>query len=205
MADHEPFDFAALLDSVAWETTALGPRAGWPGSLLSLLALLRRSRQPQYLVWGPERRFFYNAAFLPVMGIKHPEGFGMPMEQVWPEVWEDIRPLVDSAIDEGVSHLFHDIPFVLRRHGFDELTYFSFSYTPVDDDAGRIAGLMCVLNERTKEVKAIADRAAELDRMHRMFNQAPGFVAVTQGQAHEYVLANGAYERLVGHAQSDLL
>jgi signal transduction histidine kinase len=100
-----------------------------------------------------------------VMGIKHPAGFGQPMDGVWPEVWEDIRPLIDSAIDAGVAHFLEDIPFVLRRYGFDELTYFSFSYTPVEDDDGRIAGLMCVLSERTREVQAIAEREQAEERL----------------------------------------
>ena len=89
------FDFDALLKAVDWEATPLGCRSKWPRALESLLALLKRSRRPQYLVWGPDRRFFYNAAFLPVIGIKHPAGFGMPMAEVWPEVWEDIESIGD--------------------------------------------------------------------------------------------------------------
>ena len=116
------FDFDALLKAVDWEATPLGCRSKWPRALESLLALLKRSRRPQYLVWGPDRRFFYNAAFLPVIGIKHPAGFGMPMAEVWPEVWDDIEPLVTASIRDGVAHYFEDLPFVLRRHGYDELT-----------------------------------------------------------------------------------
>jgi hypothetical protein len=113
------FDFDALLKAVDWEATPLGCRSKWPRALESLLALLKRSRRPQYLVWGPDRRFFYNAAFLPVIGIKHPAGFGMPMAEVWPEVWDDIEPLVTASIRDGVAHYFEDLPFVLRRHGYE--------------------------------------------------------------------------------------
>lgn len=161
------FNFDALLDAVTWEDTPLGCRSTWPPALEAFLALLKRSRRPQYLVWGPDRRFFYNAAFLPVIGIKHPAGFGMPMAEVWPEVWEDIEPLVTTSIRDGEAHYFEDMPFVLQRHGYDELTYFSFSYTPVQGDDGHVAGLMCVLAERTKEVQAQAQRRSELDRMQR--------------------------------------
>ena len=200
-----PFDFDALLASVAWETTSMGRREDWPRSLHSMLALLARSPRPQYVVWGPERRFFYNEPCLPVMGIKHPAGFGQPMAELWAEVWEDIGPLVDTCIDDGVSHFLEDIPFVLRRHGFDELTYFSFSYTPVEDDTGRVAGLSCVLSERTQEVAEIAGWRAEIDRLHRLFKQAPGFICVTHGPTHEFALVNDAYVRLAGPPREALL
>ncbi|MFL6592278.1 MAG: ATP-binding protein [Luteimonas sp.] len=199
------FDFSALLDTVAWKDTSLGCRSQWPRSLQTLLALLRRSNRPQYLVWGAERRFFYNAAFLPVMGIKHPSGFGMRMHDVWPEVWEDISGMVDSTIDDGASHFLEDIPFVLRRHGVDELTYFSFSYTPVEDDDGRTAGLMCVLDERTRQVQTTARLRSERERLHSMFKQAPGFMCITEGPSHVYKIVNQSYERLVGQEHEDLL
>ena len=159
------FDFDALVDAIDWERTSLGARAQWPKSLNAMLALLSHSRRPQYVVWGPDRRFFYNAAFLPVAGIKHPRGFGQPMAEVWPEVWDDIEPLVTATIRDGTPHFFEDMPFVLRRNGYDELTYFSFSYTPVQDDDGAICGLMCVLAERTKEMQAQAEWRSQLGRM----------------------------------------
>ena len=199
------FDPIALLEGVDWRNTPLGPRSQWPASLKSLLALILRSRRPQYLVWGPDRRFFYNAAFLPVMGIKHPQGFGQPMAEVWPEVWSEIEPLVSSSIRDGTSHFFEDRPFVLQRHGHDELTYFSFSYTPVEDDAGRIAGLMCVLNERTDAIAAETRQRAEMRRMQELLQQAPGFACVTYGPSHVISVVNDAYARLVGKSRDALI
>ncbi|BCT91659.1 hypothetical protein LYSHEL_06830 [Lysobacter helvus] len=199
------FDPIALLEAVDWRSTPLGARSQWPATLKSLLALILRSHRPQYLVWGPDRRFFYNAAFLPVMGIKHPQGFGQPMSEVWPEVWHEIEPLVSSSIDEGASHFFEDRPFVLQRHGHDEQTYFSFSYTPVEDDEGRIAGLMCVLNERTDAIEAETRQRAQMRRMQELLQQAPGFACVTYGPTHVITIVNDAYERLVGQSRDALI
>ena len=196
---------AQLLDTIDWGNTCLGERATWPRSLQTLLGLMMRSHRPQYLVWGPAYRFFYNAPFLPVMGIKHPGGFGQPMHEVWPEVWDEIAPLVKSCIHEGQSHYFTDRPFVLRRHGYDEETFFSFSYTPVQDDDDRFAGLMCVLSERTHELAAEKRMAEEQEKLLHLFDQAPGFLCVTSGPDHTITLVNHAYERLVGRAQDELL
>jgi PAS domain S-box-containing protein len=199
------FDFYALLDAIAWEDTSLGCRLNWPCTLNAFLSLIARGKGPRYLVWGPDRRFFYNAAFLPIMGAKHPSGFGMPMADVWPGVWEDIEPLVTTTICDGVSQYLENIPFVLQRDGHDELTYFTFSFTPAVDDEDRVAGLFCALVERTRDVQARDQWRSELDHMQRLFKQAPGFVAVTQGPSHEFVLVNKAYERLVGHNEAELL
>jgi PAS domain S-box-containing protein len=64
---------------------------------------------------------------------------------------------------------------------------------------------MCVLAERTKEMQAHARRRSELDRMQRMFRQAPGFMCITQGPSHEYAIVNGAFERLIGHSDAEVL
>ncbi|RYE87838.1 MAG: PAS domain-containing protein, partial [Myxococcales bacterium] len=44
---------------------------------------------------------------------------------------------------------------------------------------------------------------AERQRLHTLFEQAPGFICVLQGPGHEFVLANRSYRRLVG--QRDLV
>ncbi len=41
----------------------------------------------------------------------------------------------------------------LARSGFLEETYYTFSYSPVYDDAGRIAGMLCVVTEVTERVQ----------------------------------------------------
>ena len=42
----------------------------------------------------------------------------------------------------------------LERSGFPEETYHTFSYSPVYDDGGRIAGMLCVVTEVTESVLA---------------------------------------------------
>lgn len=42
---------------------------------------------------------------------------------------------------------------------------------------------------------------AERQRLLALFEQAPGFMCVLQGPGHEFVLANRAYQRLVGHRE----
>jgi hypothetical protein len=37
----------------------------------------------------------------------------------------------------------------MERHGYQEETYYTFSYSPVPDDEGRVAGLICANTEET--------------------------------------------------------
>jgi len=41
---------------------------------------------------------------------------------------------------------------LLERRGFAEETYHTFSYSPLADDAGRNAGMLCVVAEVTEKV-----------------------------------------------------
>jgi hypothetical protein len=68
-------------------------------------------------------------------------------------IWSDISPCIRQVLgraatwDEGLL-LF------LERSGFAEETYHTFSYSPVYDDGGRIAGMLCVVTEVTESVLA---------------------------------------------------
>src|SRR5262249_22807356 len=47
-----------------------------------------------------------------------------------------------------------DLPLVMNRRGYDELTWFTFSYSPVRDESGRIAGMFCAVTETTERMNA---------------------------------------------------
>lgn len=48
-----------------------------------------------------------------------------------------------------------------------------------------------------------ADLEAQTERLRRLFEQAPGFIAVMEGPEHEFQMANIAYRRLVGRDDID--
>src|SRR6185437_8513443 len=55
-----------------WSQTVLGPPQGWPDSLKTALRIMLASRQPMWVWWGPGLINFYNDAYLPIIGGKHP-------------------------------------------------------------------------------------------------------------------------------------
>jgi PAS domain-containing protein len=86
----------------------------------------------------------------------------------------------------------------MNRKGFDEQTWFTFSYSPVRDEAGRVAGMFCACTETTAKVLSERRAVEERERLERMFKQAPGFMAMLSGPEHRFTLTNPAYQHLIG-------
>ena len=176
----------------------MGAPEGWPQPLRTLVAVMLGSRQPMFITWGPARVLLYNDGYALMLGRRHPAALGRPFPEVWSEIWDDLAPLFERA-DRGESTHMDDLALVLHRNGYPEEAHFAFSYTPVRDETGRVAGLFCACTETTAKVLAERRVAAEGERLRRLFDQAPGFMCVLRGPAHVFEIVNAAYAGLVGH------
>ena len=135
-----------------WRDTSLGPIETWPSALNTAVGIMLASKFPSAIVWGPERITLYNDGFRPILGNK-PEALGRPFGEVWHEVWDSIKPLVDCAF-AGEATYIEDYPLVIDRHGYPEQTYFTFCYSPIRDEAGRVVGMLDTVVETTAKVQA---------------------------------------------------
>lgn len=138
--------------SFDWGSTALGPVASWPQSLRTVINILLTSRYPMWVGWGEQLTFFYNDAYRPTLGIKHPWALGSPAHAVWSEIWPVIGPRIDSVLSTGKATYDEGLALFLERSGFPEETYHTFSYSPLVDDDGRVNGMLCVVTEDTERV-----------------------------------------------------
>ncbi|MBZ6383466.1 PAS domain-containing hybrid sensor histidine kinase/response regulator [Sphingomonas sanguinis] len=136
-----------------WTETSLGCPQTWPAALRCHLATMLACPAPMYLVWGEELVSFYNDAYRPMLGYRAPHAMGAPFRILWGSIWDDISPLVDTALSGRVAKVT-DMRLDLARDGKPEEAYWSFSYSPVYDDRGRIAGMICVTGETTDRVLA---------------------------------------------------
>jgi PAS domain S-box-containing protein len=140
----------ALLRERDWDRHPLGPLSEWPRSLRTALDICLASRFPICILWGPERTYFYNDAYAPIVGAKHPRAFGASYPQVWPEIWEkDIRPILESVESTGRASWSDDLLLSLKRHGYAEECYFSFSFAPIPDEEGGVGGVFAAVAETT--------------------------------------------------------
>jgi PAS domain S-box-containing protein len=156
------------------------------------------SKFPMFVAWGPQLNFLYNDSYRPILGAKHPQALGLPFQQVWSEIWAELDPLVSKAL-AGEATFREDLHLVMERNGYPEDTWYTFSYSPVLDEAGGIGGMFCACTETTHEVKARAAARGETERLRELFQQAPGFMAVLRGPNFVFELVNEAYLQLVGH------
>ncbi|MGV8930418.1 MAG: sensor histidine kinase [Brevundimonas sp.] len=155
------------------------------------------SLYPMFVAWGPQLAFLYNDGYRPIFGAKHPRTLGLPFRDVWSEIWTDIEPLVSRALAGEAS--FHEhLHLVMERNGFAEDTWYTFSYSPVRDESGEIAGMFCACQETTGQVLAERRLASQAERYQRLFQEAPGFITLISGPEHTYEFVNNAYVRLAG-------
>jgi PAS domain S-box-containing protein len=134
-----------------WAQTPVGPAAGWPQSLKTVVRIMLDSRYAMWLGWGPEFTFFYNDAYARMtLGPKHPWALGRPAKQVWPEIWADVGSRAELVLRTGQATWDEGLLLFLERRGFKEESYHTFSYSPVPDDTGRVGGMLCVVTEDTE-------------------------------------------------------
>jgi PAS domain S-box-containing protein len=151
-------EMGALMLAHDWSNSPLGQPSQWPSSLRSVVSLMLGSDFPMFLIWGEERGLLYNDAYSVLLGKKHPAALGAGFEQVWSEIWSDLAPLVDDAFN-GQATYHENWPLLMRRNGYDEQTWFTFSYSPVRDEYGHVVGMFCAATETTQHV--LAQRRAD--------------------------------------------
>ena len=148
-------EMARRMRDIDWSRTPLGPVESWSPALRTMLRILLANRFPHVLWWGPEYIQFYNDAYRPIPGSKHPErALGRPARECWPEIWHVIGPLIDTPFQGGPATWDEDIFLEVNRHGFVEETHFTIAYSPVPDDAapGGIGGVLATVHEITDKV-----------------------------------------------------
>ncbi len=146
-------EVAPLLRAIDWSRTSLGPVSTWPRSLKTMIGVMLGSRFPMMLGWGTSMIQFYNDAYIPVLGVKHPSSLGAPVSQVWSEIWDVVGPLMQSVLAGGPAlWREHQLLFINSR-GFAQETFHTFSQSPVPDDHGGVGGVLLTVQETTEQVQ----------------------------------------------------
>ena len=192
-----------------WAATPLGPQATWPQSLRIAVGVCLNSRFPMFVWWGPDLINIYNDAYISVLGQRHPRAFGVRAESVWEEIWPDVGPQAEAAIQRGEATWNERVHLVMERNGFEEDTWFTWSYSPIPDEAGGIGGLFCACTEDTGHVLAERERSqfeaaarASEGRFREMADTAPAMLWVTDPIGYCTYLSRGWYE-FTGQKESE--
>ena len=95
----------ALVRALDWARTPLGPAERWPGSLRTAASICLESHYGMCVFWGPELVAIYNDAYVPMLGDKHPAALGKPLREIWPEIWDQLEPMLDGVRRDGAAHV----------------------------------------------------------------------------------------------------
>ena len=154
----DPFAFlsgggamGSLIRAMDWSKSSLGPVAGWPQSFRTTISICLASDLPICVIWGPGLVQLYNDAYRVICGDKHPRSMGQNFSECWNEAWPVIGKAHDSALAGDTAFLEAQQIF-LERHGYVEECFFTFSFSPIRDEAGRVGGLFHPVIEMTTQM-----------------------------------------------------
>jgi len=169
-----------------WSQTDLGPPEGWPQNLKTSVRITLTSRHPMFIWWGERLINLYNDGYAAFLHAKHPAALAQPAAAVWPEIWEQIGPRIESAMRHDEGTYDEALPFIMHRKGYPEETYVTFSYSPIPDDRGGTGGILCPVTEETERIigerqlallRELAARCAEARTWQEACTLAAGALA----------------------------
>jgi signal transduction histidine kinase len=135
-----------------WSKNPLGPVAGWPQSLRTAVRIMLMSRQPFWIGWGKELTKLYNDPYRAIIGGKHPLALGQPASVVWREIWDQIGPMLSTAMRGDEGTYVESQLLIMERNGYPEETYYTYSYSPIPNDIGGAGGIICANTDDTQRV-----------------------------------------------------
>jgi PAS domain S-box-containing protein len=186
-----------------WSSTAIGPVATWPSSLLTTVNLILDSKFPMFIWWGEDKIQFYNDAYLEILGTgensKHPRALGQTGEQCWAEAWPVISPLIEGVLRSGESVYLEDQLIPIYRKGKLDDVYWTFCYSPVRSVNGNTEGILVICTETTKTNQQLKENE---DQLNRVLDHMAEGVGITD-RAGRIIYANPMAHQIL-HTQGDV-
>jgi PAS domain S-box-containing protein len=164
-------EMGALMRAFDWPSSPLGKPETWPQSLRTAVRILLNTNHPMFIWWGPDLIQFYNDAYRQTMGPeRHPSALGQGGRECWAEIWDIIGPQIEQVMSGGGATWHEDQLVPVTRHGKLEQVYWTYGFSPIDEDDG-IGGVLVVCRDMTEEHFAavrLREREAELARVQQL-------------------------------------
>ncbi len=183
----------ALIRKRDWAGTPLGPSKAWPEALRTAVQLCVNTPIVSAVYWGSDLHVLYNDAYAPVLSERHPWALGRPLREVWAEISDVLGPQLASVLKTGRGFSTELQPLRLQSNGRLQDTYWAYSFAPVHDDRGAVAGVFVTAFDATDKVDAERRLTVKQERQRRMLRQMPGFAAMLSGPDLVYTYVNDAY------------
>jgi PAS domain S-box-containing protein len=200
-------EVGAAIRAHDWSGSRLGPPEAWPAALRIGVNLILNSSEAMYLAWGPDLLFFFNDAFRPLIRERAADALGRPTVELWPDWRDRLQPIVEKVWVGKPSNI-DNLPISLARGRVAEETWWSFSYSPLHDETGAVAGMICIAVETTARVLAERGAAEALRQAEALLRHAQeaGGVGVFSIEVGDNLLrGTPEFSRIYGLPERDTL
>jgi len=203
-------EMGALTRTYDWSASPLGPPESWPQSLRTAIRILLNTNHPMFIWWGEELIQFYNDAYCKTMGPeRHPSALGQRGQECWAEIWDVVGPQIEQVMRGGGATWHENQLIPVTRHGRLEQVYWTYGYSPIDEDDG-VGGVLVVCRDVTQDYLAAAalrDREAELARVQQVGRIGGLEVDLRTGfrnrRSPEYLLIHGLPPEAANESHED--
>jgi PAS domain S-box-containing protein len=203
-------EMGALTRSHDWSANPLGKPDSWPQSLRTAVRILLNTNHPMFIWWGEGLIQFYNDAYRQTMGPeRHPSALGQRGRECWAEIWHIIGPQIEQVMSGGGATWHENQLVPVTRHGRLEQVYWTYGYSPIDEDDG-IGGVLVVCRDVTNDYLAsvaLREREAELARVQQLGRIGGLEVDLTTGfrnrRSPEYLLIHGLPPDAINESHED--
>lgn len=148
-------EMAGRIRQYDWAATPLGPIAGWPQSLRTMVDVVIAMPGPATILWGTDHVQIYNDAYIAIAQDRHPGLLGRPVTEGWPDAYPDVIAPLLTDIQEGHAPHLRGYAVRLRgQTGEEEIRTFDTALSPIRDERGAVAGALQTLVEVTAKEQA---------------------------------------------------
>ena len=201
-------EMGGLIRAFDWAATPLGPAQDWPQTLKTIIRVMLNTHHPIFVFWGPEARCFYNDAYSRTIGPeRHPGALGQPGRQVWDEIWDIIGPQIELVMaGRGATwHEDHLVP--ITRHGRREDVWWTYSYSPIDDEAAEngVGGVLVLCNDVTRDHVTREQLRASDERFRSFAENTRDVIYIVDVAKRQLEYLNPAYEQVWGEPRDAIL
>jgi signal transduction histidine kinase/CheY-like chemotaxis protein len=155
-------EMGALMRAHDWARSGLGELGSWSQALRSALSTCLNAQAVSAIYWGPEFRLFYNDAYRPFLGERHPSAVGRPMSEIWPTMWQTLTAAARQVYETGLGVVVENQRLMMEGdYGLVERCWY-YSFAPIRGDTGEIEGVFLTALDTTERMLA-EDRLRELN------------------------------------------
>tara|TARA_R110002020_G_scaffold47937_2_gene137059 strand:+ start:122374 stop:125961 length:3588 start_codon:yes stop_codon:yes gene_type:complete len=142
-----------------WSDTSLGDPQSWPVDLRAMLNMTLENPLPICIFWSGKFIQLFNEAYAGILGDGNCAAvLGKEAKEIGLQKWQKIAPILEKV--KGGEYVRVSDSNLSAKDGYLSEKFFDFTYSPIRDTAGVVAGVICMAVEIT-ERKLVEEKLVE--------------------------------------------